>query len=318
MLERNNLFEIIMLNFFNTRKKVFYDILNDDFIDNNNDYNNEFNTFSNNQLNSNYNNLLQSTKSFYFKNNLVENINNHNYIIINKFYRLNKINLPILFNIDNIINKFKSYAEQLLVAVATLHHNGFLHGDISPNNIMIDFSDNNSDASLSQAPDSRRINKLVLIDLGGVKPIDSNYYYNTCTLTSRCPEDLEANIYNKTYKSSGVKSDIWSIGIFLSQIILGECVILKLYKKLCNKKYKEEDIEKYILIYYQSITNIEIEQKLLNKLENNKINYDINSYEYTELIRLCKIVEKMLTINPNNRIDSIAKTACHIVYNMYF
>jgi serine/threonine protein kinase len=297
MLERNNLSEIIMLNFFNTKKKIFCDLLNDNFIDNNNDYDNEFNTLNNYQLNLNYNNLLQANKSFYFKNNLFENTNNYNYIIINKFHRLKKIKFPLLFNIDNIINKFKNYAEHLLIAVATLHHNGFLHGDISPNNIMIDFSDNNPDG----------INKLVLIDLGGVKPINSNYYYNTCTLTSRCPEDLETNIYNKTYKSSGVKSDIWSIGIFLSQILLGECVILKLYKKLCNKNYKEEDIEKCILTYYKSIINIEIEKKLLNKLENNKINYDINNDEYKELIRLSKIVEKMLIINPNNRIDSIEK-----------
>ena len=336
IIDRNNLIEIIMLNFFNTNNKIYNDITNQEFI-NNNQNKNIFNITSDLETDYNnkevsraskmrcipksekYYNLIQTNKTLYFKFNEINNfftfnkkldkINNNDFVIFNKFTKMKKIKFSTSFNIKNIINKFKLYSEQLLIAIYTLHNNGFLHGDISPNNIMIDCDISNSyNLSLTEymLPE-----KLVLIDLGAVKSIDSNYYYNTCTLTSRCPEDLEASNNNNNndfiFKSSGVKSDIWSIGIFLSQIILGDCVILNLYNELHQKKIEENIIENEILKYYNSITNIEIEKNILLKIKNKNIDIDIDNEDYKELIRLCRIVEKMLVINPDNRTESVEK-----------
>jgi serine/threonine protein kinase len=308
ILERNNLIETIMLNFFlNSNNEVTNNEVTNNEVTNNevtNDNNNK-----NKNKNKKYNNLVQTNKSVYYISNELNQIYNfenkllsshNNYIIINNFLKFKKVILPNKYDLDNIINTFKTYSKQLLTAVATLHHNGFVHGDIKFSNIMLDYEKNN----------------LLLIDLGGIKPIDCNYFYNTCTITSRCPEELLAQRYEmeekkksiNLYKSSGAKSDIWSIGIFLNEIILGKCTVLKYYNVLSDKKLSEEDIEKEMLLYYNSKTFIEVEEEFLNlKHIKNKDEKYKNSENFKELIRLCKIVEKMLVINPDNRIESIEK-----------
>lgn len=283
ILERNNIIEVIFLNFFKNINKV-----NDNQQNNVNDNDNEY--------------IIQTKESFIitksnfknyfiFSNNRVWESESLNYLIINKLNKYNKIVLPIIYDFKDIINKFKKYSEELIIALAKLHQNGFIHGDISSANIMM------------------KNDQLILIDLGAIKSMYLNDYLNTCTITSRSPEDINYNT-NKSlaYIANGVKSDIWSIGIFLSEIILGYSIIIKLYNEINNRNSNSMYVELKMLKFYNSINFIEVEALFKNEIAKKYININNNNKDdYIELIRLCKIVEKILVINPNNRIDSIEK-----------
>jgi len=294
ILERNNIIELIMLNYFindNIEKENI--TLDDNLLEKNNELIEDYKINSYND----YHNLLQSNRTLVFKKKEIRNYfnflnfssnkykNGDNYIIVNTFYKFSSVTINSYFNIKKIINDFKNFSEQLLIAVATLHHNGFLHGDISTNNIMI-----NND-------------KLVLIDLGGIKLINYKHYFNTCTLTYRSPEDLQANILQNLNKNNNVKSDLWSIGIFLSEIILGYSITNNLYNNLIKMNISNNLLEKKILEYYDSKINIEIEKKILKCMNDAYI--DIDNENCKELLRLCRITEKLLIINPDNRFSSV-------------
>ena len=141
-LERNNLIEIIMLNFFNYNNtletNVYLPLSIEKIIYINNNENSKnclpkLGIFKINNKSNKYNNLIQSNKTLYIKFNEINNYFNFNknfsnkenndFLIINKFTKLKKIVLSKSFNIKYIINKFKCYSEKLLIAISTLHKN---------------------------------------------------------------------------------------------------------------------------------------------------------------------------------------------------
>lgn len=97
-------------------------------------------------------------------------------------------------------------AQQALRAVGFLHRRGFVHRDISPDNLM-----------LSQDADGHPLVKL--LDLGIVKPLDSaEKLTGTATFLGKymyaSPEQLEA-------KEIDARSDIYSMGVVLYQMFTG-------------------------------------------------------------------------------------------------
>jgi serine/threonine protein kinase len=176
-------------------------------------------------------------------------------------------------------------AKELLLGLNVLHQNNFLHGDLKLANIMY----NNTDLNV------------VLIDFGGIKTIDSIFYNKTCTLTYRCPEELnyEVNIKDKFYKPS-FQNDIWSLGIIFSEILFSKSFIQNLYNTMINTIKFDKDIDNDAII----------EEKFLNWFINKKKVFNIGQYaEEYKIIdvdnKIINIINKMLSIDNINRYNTV-------------
>jgi serine/threonine protein kinase len=182
------------------------------------------------------------------------------------------------------VNNFESIAKKILKDLLLLHHNGFLHGDLKSANILI----NNCD-------------DLSLTDFGAIKLVNYDKYHLSCTISARCPEDLEYEYNEKIdFSNSNYKSDIWSLGLIFAEMILGYNPILKYYKKI-EKIEKKNALEQKILMYYKTMKYVNIMELLQTKKLNNKM------YKYIS------IIEKMLMIDPSERISTL-----DIVYENMF
>lgn len=180
------------------------------------------------------------------------------------------------------LNNFDIIAKKLIKSLAFLHQNGFLHGDLKTVNILIDDVEN-----------------VCLTDFGAIKLANLDCYHLSCTISSRCPEDLayEHNNTNK-FKNSNYKSDIWSLGLVFAEIVLGYNPILKLYQKFEKTGMSIKTIEANLLNYYDSI-------KYINILELVEINSLINSHLDYNLLNKIVAIEKMLVVDPNTRLSTL-------------
>ena len=191
-------------------------------------------------------------------------------------YLINKIKSKLLINLTDliIINKMKFYPynlqklnfedlylgiEKIILGLHFFHSNGIAHGDLKSINIV-----NNK-------------NDFKLIDFGGIKFISNPKYDCTCTYTYRSPEDFKfENLITNTknpnliYTNNPIKSDIWSLGIVLNEIVNG--------------------INPVQIKYNLLRTDNDFMQK------NNNIITDVTKY------KINKIIEQMLNINPDKRI----------------
>ena len=183
----------------------------------------------------------------------------------------NKYNL----NYNNIIKIFKSLSHGLL----TLHDNNFLHGDFKTTNILT-----NDD-------------EIILIDFGGIKLKESPIYNLTCTLTYRCPEDIRKESKNTIIKNFSNKSDIWSLGLVLAEVILGHNIMYKIYIKYRSLDIKEEYIDKKMLNWYNN-NKIDI----FNEIENKGIIIEENN---EKIILLLNEINRMLEIDEKKRSDNL-------------
>ena len=209
-------------------------------------------------------------------------------IIVNIFNKYSNIsNICTKENLKETILKFKSVIKDILLGISVLHQNGFLHGDIKLENVLLN------------------IDTAIIIDFGGAKLIYNDTYYKSCTITNRCPEDLHYEYYNLSIYNSSIKSDIWSLGILFTQILLGYNPIIKIYNNLKKKYNRDKDIEYGLLNYYSFSKSIDV-QSLFNEIFNKEI-YLYNENDYNEIKRIITIIEKMLIIKPKDRIDSIEK-----------
>lgn len=180
-----------------------------------------------------------------------------------------------------VINNFDRIAKKLLRSLALLHHNGFLHGDLKSTNILINDLDN-----------------LCLTDFGAIKMANFDKYHLSCTATSRCPEDLDYEYTKvKMYSNSNFKSDIWSFGLILTEMILGFNPILKLYERLKKIEGSYVALENKMLGYYKTIDYINVLE--LAKINSIKTHYDDKLYKKIE------VIEQMLKVNPEERLSSI-------------
>ena len=116
--------------------------------------------------------------------------------------------------------KAYSYFIQILNAVTFLHLNNIIHRDIKPENILIDENE-----------------MLKLCDFGWSKEIDLEKRHSICgTVEYMAPEIIQRENYD-----FGV--DIWSLGIFLYEMVIGHSPFYAKEIKNIKIKIKEHNIE---------------------------------------------------------------------------
>ena len=279
-INETNLNELIFLNYFRINFKEYYNK------ENNNDYN--YLPIQNEKTDiMNYINFLELyeiSNNDLKKLELIKGskINDDDYIIINKMLFFNNTFedyiKDIIYNNNLDFDKLKYIINSLLKGLNLFHQNNLLHGDLKPPNIIED-------------------NHLIkIIDLGGIKFINSNYYNCSCTITYRSPEEINYECNFQRFINS-CKSDIWSLGL--------------IYYEILNKKNPIYDLW-YNFRYNENINNEEIIAEKLNTIyENNSfiehkdINYENIDNNSNDIINLKKIIKNMLHINHKNRISSI-------------
>ena len=218
-----------------------------------------------------------ASKYFNYFNNSADKI-----LLVNKManYQLNLTKFIENYHVYTV-NNFDSIAKKLLKTLALLHHNGFLHGDLKSGNILINDSDN-----------------LCMTDFGAVKITNFDKYHLSCTISSRCPEDLEYEYdRSKNYFNTNAKSDIWSLGLIFTEMILGFNPVSKLYQQIEKTKVDSQTLEKKILAYYKSIDYINI----LQLVKINSIKNHLNAKHYNQIV----VIENMLKIDPCKRLSNI-------------
>ncbi|AYV80199.1 MAG: cAMP dependent protein kinase [Gaeavirus sp.] len=245
--------------------------------------------------------IVQSiTTNFYNLQNLKKffNINDHKLskkyeeYLNNNYYRhlifsklkMYDTNLDkyIYNNRAKVIDNFDSIAKRILISLATLHHNGLIHGDLKPQNILIN-----------------NINDLSLTDFGAVKLVNLQKYQLSCTLCSRCPEDLSHDTTPKSiYKNSNFSSDIWSLGLIFAQMIIGFNPVLQWYYDYRTQTTSDTIIEYKIDSKFKSIDFIDIHTYSHRSVT-------LKTKLTDELMRKMDVINDMLIINPQHRLSSI-------------
>jgi serine/threonine protein kinase len=309
MLIASNINEIIILNYMNTIKKAIKNSARNEKLESLNKGQDQEQILLDNLIKFNNINFSQVIKenifmqtddfdycnyeNFYLKYMTLDVATNYKYhtYMSNRFDKFLLINkMPVYQNnLENFIKKFHVYVinnfdlitKKILKSLFILHSNNLLHGDLKTANILIN-----------------DVDSIILSDFGAVKMTNFNKYYLSCTISSRCPEDLEHE-YNSSvpYSNSNFKSDIWSLGLIFSEMILGYNPILRMYNKLFCPKKPPETLEKEILEYYKTIDYIGISELV----KSNSIKYHLNKTIYKQI----EIIEKMLYINPAQRLGSI-------------
>jgi serine/threonine protein kinase len=240
-------------------------------------------------LSTNYYNYEILQKKFIFRDpNIITNYYNylakniHKFLIFSKLpnYQLNLSNFIEKYHVY-VVDNFDIIAKKLLKSLALLHNNGFLHGDLKSSNILIN-----------------DVNNLCLTDFGAVKISNFDKYHLSCTICSRCPEDL---IYQydttKYFSNSNYKSDIWSLGLIFTEMILGFNPMLKMYQSFNKNKKDSSEIEKKLIEYYKSIKYIDV----TNLVKINPIKNHLTSKHYEYIT----VIENMLKINPDERLSYV-------------
>lgn len=201
------------------------------------------------------NKVIKSCKIFYYENNDFY-LDDHSireaifYQIVNKDRLFNKeseefdTSIPLVtvtiehnqslhFEMDyygqtltnfKFINKEKTIElfKHILLSLYSLHSHGFSHGDLKPDNILIDTNNNKS----------------TIIDYGSIclwhnSTIQPNTYQR-CTLYYVSPEELSDTVFS-------IKNDIWSFGVILFEYISGTCFIRTLLKD-CGVNEKDQEL----------------------------------------------------------------------------
>ena len=224
-----------------------------------------------------------------------------------RIYNIQK-GIFIKYLFSNII-QFKLFVKKILFGIDFINSQGIIHSDIKPENILIEYSNINSNFE---------IRKIKIIDYGS-----SFNYTNTSNINSNtpeylCPEITNMNINflqnlkeNKNYINC---IDIWSFGITLLELCLS-CPIWMSYKSkiLINEKYY------YTLGYFgckgregNKIYQKQIElSKNLNKILKNSLLYMFDKNNKDMFIDL---LGKMLEFNYKKRIN-IKNSLNHPFFN---
>jgi serine/threonine protein kinase len=207
------------------------------------------------------------------------------YILINKMLNYDKnLHQYIKTKLFDISEDFDPIVKQLLKGIGLFHQDNLVHGDLKTSNIMFDGL------------------YCKLIDFGGIKQSNSNYYSKTCTISTRPPEDIDfeyenENENNKKYTSNGQIGEMWSLGIILFELFIKKNPIDSLYSRFNNSIYesdselKEKKIEKFI-------------NNTLKKYSQIPINDYLNIYGIKlnpHIIKKIEPIQKLLYVNPIER-----------------
>lgn len=220
-----------------------------------------------------------------------------------------KFSLPIIFDI--------------LKAIHFLHYNDISHGDIKPNNILV----NKNDA--------------ILIDYGTICFNHNEEYYNRCTLYYISPEEL-------LQKKFLLSTDIWSVGctiyeyytkkIFIIDLIGESIISFKKLEHYFNTKITQEKIYKlldkniddyFILDLLKKMLILDVNKRCkINELLFLKKNYPvklnltdlklkflniISNEEINNKEEICSIIEDIII---NNKIIIIKKEQVKSLINL--
>lgn len=295
LIYSNNFNEMLYLNYFRIKyPKLFYlkqnnlpiqnistNIYTLDYFVKMYNINNELLNFIKKKIQVNSYSLIIVNKMKYYPYNLTE-LNQTN---LNKT-NLNKTNLKI--------NEIYLGIEKIILGLHFFHYNKLAHGDLKSLNIV-----------------SNGIDDFKLVDFGGIKSSLNPQYQCTCTCTYRSPEEykyeneiISVDDKKVSYSNCSLKSDIWSLGLVFNELVNKSNPINSKYSlikiKKCNSKnFNEEYVEKKIYQYFKN----EIKTKLISI---NPENYNFDYYDDLEdkflKYKIDKIIEKMLFINPDERI----------------
>ena len=212
-----------------------------------------------------------------------------------RIYNIQKgIFLKLLFS---NITQFKSFIKKILLGIEFINNNGIIHSDIKPENILIEYDNNN---------DNFEIKSIKIIDYGS-----SFFCENTSSLSSNTPEYLCPEVTNGNKKFlkelySNKKYinciDIWSFGITLLELCLC-CPIWMSYKSKISINGKSF----YSLGYFgckgrdgNKIYQKQIElSRNLGKILKNSLLYLLNKNDREKFIIL---LSKMLEFDYKKRI----------------
>ena len=201
-----------------------------------------------------------------------------NYVIIMRmhYYSMDLFRF-ILLNKYKTIDDFNIIAKKLFKSLMTIHQNGFLHGDLKSLNVLI----------------NKNVDSVTITDFGGIKLVNCTTYHLSCTISSRCPEDLAFEYDGLSiFTNSNFKSDVWSLGILFMELILGYNPILTLYNDYSKIHKLLFDVENSINQYYKK-----------NTITFNNYLKEIEKYTNPDIIKKMLTIDKMLIIDPVNRIS---------------
>jgi len=228
---------------------------------------------------------------FVIDNKIIEKLNSvginykTDYIILNKMLNYEK-NLNQKINLEKfkLLEDWESIVSQFLKGIGLLHQENLIHGDLKTANILFDE------------------NSCKITDFGGIKYCKTNFYDKSCTIITRPPEDIfyeyspQSLLFKKEYSPSGIKGDIWSIGIIILELLSTINPINVLYSKLRQMNIKEDYSN-------DKIIEEDIGKNFRNKDSINILEHvNLKNYEkYPNIINSINSIQKTLIINPNDR-----------------
>ena len=214
--------------------------------------------------------------------------NDSKYILMKYYNGPNIYNM--LYNRQNLDNKFKNkqineeeFISDILKAMNILKLNNFLHNDLKPGNVIF----NINDAENSQ--------NFVLCDFGALTNNNITMFKNVVgTYTYMSPERRVDCIRKRSIIDE--KSDIWSLGISILEIIANNNFCFDLFKKFYNNNknfieqyVKKDNVNDSFFVELQNIVD-----EAINEICNRKIE---KKEEYKNLLK------NMLKVLPDSRFD---------------
>jgi len=217
--------------------------------------------------------------SYVIVTNYLENV------ITLRSYLRNFKEYKYLVNIDHVIFIMTRLINQLL----QLHNNNIVHGDIKPENIVLQLDN-----------DNKYVNNIMFIDYG-LSCITEQCNIGG-TLLYMAPELLPLIGNNKTTISKQLlkKTDIWSLGVVFYELLHNN-LPYPFYDDLSSfEKVQLSTGEKHNYIFNDNILILKL-NSMYKKYKSFKSMYPVRD-EYYDILN--EIVDKMLIVDPKNRVGT--------------
>lgn len=215
---------------------------------------------------------------------IIENFEDNDYIYIVLEYYEKTIRILISdinnYGLQKKLSFIQKWSYQILKGINFLNGLGFGHFDIKPENILIDKNNDIKicDLGLSDKPENIKKNQ----------ECQSVYY--------RSPEAIETHLNNCKPKLD-FKSDVWSVGCIMAEIIMG----FPLFYQITSKTLLKQQLEGAIIRYNRKVYPI-----IFNELNIIGMNYvKVNELFGADgtYVKFIKILEKCLKHDINERIS---------------